>query len=236
MGDFEIVGIGEVSVRWIPANDIYAQMHRELPEVFKEDELGGKILNLVSIKQDGKVIEITGEFVDYRLFQLQRQNPEQVQTIRPVGMSGVTIVSEKGEEFLLFARRAEGVTQFAGFYELAPSGGLSDEFARQDGTVDFAGQLLAELMEECRISADMVEEVAPFAVVFDRRENVYDICCRLGLSADRETVLAGFDLSGEYDDAVWVSMTEAERFIHTNKANIVPASKGILSAYQSRFG
>lgn len=233
MGDFEIVGTGEVSVRWVPANDICAQMHRELPEVFKEDEPGGKILNLASIKQDGKVVEITGEFVDYRLFQLQRQNPEQVQSIRPVGVSGVTVVSEKGEEFLLFARRAEGVTQFAGFYELAPSGGLSDEFARQDGTVDFAGQLLAELMEECKISADMVEELTPFAVVFDRRENVYDICCRLTLSAHRETLLPGFSLSSEYDEAIWILKGEAEKFISKNEASIIPSSKAIITAYKS---
>ena len=235
MDDFEIVGIGEVSVRWVPVNDIYAQMHRELPEVFKEDELGGKILNLASIKQDGKVIEIVGEFVDYRLFQLQRQNPEQIQTIRPVGVSGVTVVSEKGEEFLLFARRGKGVTQFAGFYELAPSGGLSDEFARQDGTVDFAGQLLAELMEECRISADMVEELSAFAVVLDKGENVYDICCRIVLSADRDGLGAGFWASGEYVELQWIAGQDLEAFLADNDGILVPTTGAIITAFRKRY-
>jgi len=142
-------------------------------------------------------------------------------------------MEEEGEEFLLFARRGKEVTQYPGFYELAPSGGLGDRFARPDGTVDFAGQLLAELIEECRISADMVEELTPFAVVFDRRENVYDICFRLTLSARRKTPLPGFSLSSEYDEAIWVPIGEVEKFISKNKSSIVPTSKGIIRAYKS---
>jgi hypothetical protein len=236
MGEFEIVGWGGVSVRWLPTAGDYQQILGEPLQVLASNEPGEKILNLVSIKCEGKSVEITGEFVDYRLFELQRQNPRQSSKIHPVGVSGITVVSERGKEFLLFARRGKGVTQYPSLYELAPSGGLSDKFARSDGTVDFAGQLLVELMEECKISADMVAELAPLAVVFDRREKVYDICCRLMLNADRETILAGLTLSGEYDNVFWVAAIDAERFIRANKKNIVPASEGIISAYQSRRG
>jgi hypothetical protein len=90
-------------------------------------------------------------------------------------------------------------------------------------------------MEECRISADMVEEIAPFAVVFDRRENVYDICCRLVLSVDRDGLSAGFWASSEYVEFQWIAGQDLEAFLADNDGIMVPTTGAIITAFRKKY-
>jgi len=78
----------------------------------------GKILSAVEITPNG----ILGQIVEYRHLIAQRAQPELfgALNVRPVAVSGLLDCANG----IVFGRRAGSMTQDAGLWELAPSGGL----------------------------------------------------------------------------------------------------------------
>src|SRR6185295_13703559 len=113
----------------------------------RRDVFNGRILSAVEITPN----RLLGRVVEYRRFVAQQANPAlfDVLRVRPVGVSGVLHCADG----LVFGRRAAGLTQGAGLWELVPSGSLDvPPGARQGAQIDYRAQILAELSQEIGIS------------------------------------------------------------------------------------
>lgn len=242
--DYEIVGMGDILVRWVVGEDRFRgylgnleeDLRRRITDEVADSAPGDTFLNLVEIKEDGDRIEVIGEFVNYGYFLASRAYPDLKEVIRPVGVSGMIILSEEEGEYTVFARRGEGVAQYAGYLELVPSGGVDKGCALGDGNVDYQVKLIRELYEECGIPPEAVEETTPLALVLDRGENVYDVCCLLKVSSDMDVVRAGLTAGWEYDQPIFVATSDLGFFTKKNHRMMVPTTLGIVEAYRRRIG
>jgi len=242
--DYEIVGMGDILVRWVVGEDRFRpylgnleeDLRRRITDEVADSAPGDTFLNLVEIEEDGDRIEVIGEFVNYGFFLASREYPDLKEVICPVGVSGMIILSEEEGEYTVFARRGKGVARYAGYLELVPSGGIDRGCALGDGSVDYRVKLISELYEECGIPPQAVEETISLALVLDKGENVYDVCCLLKISSDRDTVRAGLTAGGEYDQPIFVATSDLEFFTKKNHRMMVSTTLGIVEAYRRRIG
>jgi hypothetical protein len=117
--------------------------------------------------------KISGTKTEYKNFLAQKSEPslfEQLQ-IRVLAVSGIV---ECADGFILGQRSAD-VTQFAGYLEFAPSGGLDVK----EGSVDPVAQIYAELKEELG-----VESPATHHEIFVLIENTETHVLDLGIYLD----------------------------------------------------
>lgn len=121
-------------------------------------------------------------------------------------------------------RRSRETTQYPGFWELVPSGGITPERADVHGHVSVTDQLCEEMREELGIETSLVSEVTPLAAVEDLTDGVTDIVLRLELTAWRPTKAR----SDEYDEIRAIPFDEINRFVGTHE--LVPISIAILEA------
>jgi hypothetical protein len=181
--------------------------------------------------EDRGSVEIEGSFVEYKEFVAQRLEPELNLGIRPIGVSGIILVRDGGSEYVLFARRAIEVTQYAGFLELVPSGSIDKHFVDADGVIDYGSKLLSEFVEETGLPSGCVEEITGLAVVLDQVENVYDICCKIVLNADVGVVTSAFSGTKEYDSPELVAVSALGEFTRSNQSVMVPTSVAVDESY-----
>ena len=78
------------------------------------------------------------------------------------------------------------VTEYKGFYEFVPSGGISSSKI-EGGFILHEEQLIEEFLEETKIN--MIPEIEPFCFVFDRNNGVYDICSRVLVNQPLENLI-----------------------------------------------
>lgn len=132
---------------------------------------------------------------------------------------------------MVFAKRADNITEYPGFLELVPSGSIDKECVGASGVVDYQSKLLAEFIEETGLSKEYVKEISGFAFVLDVGHNVYDICCKILLETSKEIVAQRFR-SKEYHAPVFVAMNDLGSFVKENVDSIVPTSMAIIEAYR----
>ena len=61
---------------------------------------------------------------------------------------------------MVFAKRAESITEYPGFLELVPSGSIDKECADTNGVVDYKFKLLSEFVEETGLSKEYVKKIS----------------------------------------------------------------------------
>ena len=134
---------------------------------------------------------------------------------------------------MVFAKRADDITEYPGFLELVPSGSIDKECADAKGIVDYRSKLLSEFVEETGLSKEYVKKISGFAFVLDINHNVYDICCEILLKAEKELIIQKFS-SKEYNAPVFVALNDLNSFIRANVNSIIPTSMALIEAYRRK--
>ena len=170
----------------------------------------------------------TGAFVPYRWFVAQLRAPElfEVLRVRPVAVSGVL----SGPDGVVFGRRSAGGAQFPGWWELAPSGGLDRACRRADGTIDYIGKVVEELVEETGCPAARLTRIRPFAAVEDTTTRSVDIGVELSTDLTRAELErhAQANASGEYDTIEIVPREDIADFVRRCEGEVVEVSCALL--------
>lgn len=134
----------------------------------------------------------------------------------PIGISAVTI--DKSGKILL-GKRSEHVSEYQGYYEFVPSGGIS--LQNIAGTL-YLEQIKTELLEETGINSINIKDITTFGLIYDRTYNVFDICVKLILDCniDPETLI-----STEYTAFILMDSVVLKEFIRLKP--IVPTSEAM---------
>ncbi len=238
--NYEVIAIGHIKMKAIQdsrTEKILAQNHNVIEKTWQKilqeksgDLFNGAISNFIRLDKKGDALEIISHFVEYKQFLAQMKNPALELGIKPIGVSGITVLKDKGNEYVFFSERADNVTEYPGFLELVPSGSIDKEYIGADGIIDYRSQLLSEFTEETGLAKEHIKGISGFALVLDVNHNVYDICCEILLEAKKELIAQELSLK-EYNTPVFVSMDDLDSFIKTNAASIVPTSMALIEAY-----
>lgn len=198
-------------------DELWEHERRERPEL-----VDGTILAVRSVEAG----LVHAQPCPYRLFVARERDAvvRRALGLYPIGVSGILILARPEGSGVVLGRRAVGVTEYGGAWELVPSGGLDPRRVGADGVVDVLGCLLDELEEEVGLSRTAVGDTRPIGLVQDVAQEGYDVC--IALLAD-EGDLA--DLP-EYDEVVVLSPAEAAELLSTKTEPVVPTSPVILAA------
>ncbi|MCU1279435.1 MAG: hydrolase, partial [bacterium] len=178
---------------------------------------------------------LRGRFIPYRQFLAQRRSPSLRGRLGvvPLAVTGLVVC----EGHVAWARRGDAVTQYPGWWELVPSGGIDRAQLRSDGTVDHVAQLLRELHEETGIAPSLVTRTAPLALVHDRCDDVVDIATLVEVAAAARTIAEQTVARGgaEYRALRWVARGDLAAFLAAAADPIVPCSRALCRLYCERF-
>jgi hypothetical protein len=169
------------------------------------------------------VLDVEVSLTHYRTYVAQRRGVPV--GIVPLGVSGVVRLDSGG---LVPGKRSQDVTQYAGFWEFIPSGGVSRKRMADDGVVDATGQLLEELREELGISTDRVRRVLPLGLIEDVADRVIDLAYAIDLSATVEELQRGILQRGEYVEVQVLCASEIEKLLSTGRSTIAPTVMPLL--------
>lgn len=206
------------------AREIWEKAVRKQPGSY----VNGQMLAFrsVSIRSERTLVHCVRS--QYMYYFAQHKAPELNFGIRPVCVSGaIGITTSEGPAFVI-ARRGKTVTQYSGYFELIPSGGLDGESMLEDGRVDFISQLRREFVEETGVGADAVRAISPFALIRDVQSEVFDICALISIDCAPGQITSGISKSGEYSDVVIVPRDQVKSFVRKHKNIFVPTSLAIM--------
>jgi len=206
--------------RGFELSDNYKRM---VDQIWYENRSGhlfnGQILNYISF-ENGVLL---GEFVEYRFYyvQMKEQALRDFLQIRPVAISGVTTTANK----VLVGKRSEKVTEYKHFYEVVPSGGIDSEGV-VDNKIDLYKQFEKELWEESGLSSTDIREIVPFAFVYDKARNSFEICAEVHVNF----LAASEDLreTDEYEKLGWVPKSDLAAFKKKHAHECVPLTLFLL--------
>jgi|GEM_PF-2218761 len=177
----------------------------------------GKALFVASIEEN----RIDLFSFPYRFLYAQSQSTELKQAIdlKPIAVCGACL----SEGFVLVGKRANTVTQYPGFLELVPSGGLEN----LGETLDYKSRLIEELEEETTIKKESILRIDTIGICFDQKESTYDICCTIMLPAgfSRQPISSPTD---EYTQLSWQNPGALLK-----QRSVVPTSLSIIDQLKS---
>jgi hypothetical protein len=197
----------------------------------KEGLFNEYMFNCLNIEAHNGHIKVLGNFVEYKNFLAQRKRLDLDFGIRPVGVSGITIVKDDNIDYAIFAKRAPSVNEYQESIELIPSGSIDKECILTDGTIDYKTKLLSEFSEETGVPITYVEKINGFAIVFDANHKVYDICCTIYTICARAFITEKFNNSKEYESPTFVPLNTLDDFLKTNAKTIIPTSMALACAF-----
>lgn len=239
-----IIAVGDVHLFESPRDEkterILAENKNLIEEIWEkasreEGLFNEELFNCTSIMENRGQIEVRGNFVEYKNFLAQRKRLDLDFGIRPIGVSGITIIKDGAITYAIFAKRTPNVNEYQESLELIPSGSLDQTCSRGDQTIDYKTKLLSEFSEETGLPAEYVENIDGFALVFDTNHKVYDVCCALSITCKRELITGKFNDSKEYQSPIFVPLRELDDFLKTNAKIIIPTSMALACAFiQSR--
>ena len=245
MKAFDIVKIGTVRVTlWDnPDWKNLLEGHRPEVEIIWQREMerqkghlfNGTLLNFVGSEVTEHGIHLFAHFIEYKYYLAKRVSRSLPFDIRPLGVSGITVVEDCSKEKILFAKRSSLVFQYPGFWELVPSGAIDSPGLEGGTTIDYKKMILEEFSEETGLPSGCVQDCCGFAVIYDRNERTFDVGCSLRIRTDSASGLLPLPASEEYHDFKLVALAEISRFIYENEERMVPTSLGLLGCWL-RFG
>lgn len=212
----------ELQLSDVDLSAVEAIWHRE-QELRKEKLFNGKVLSLLSYDET----QLTASFVDYKLMVAYLRDPQLRQKlgIRPLSLSGVAHT----DQAILIGKRSSLVSQYPGWYELAPSGGI-DPIAAKGEFIDIKKQALIELEEETGIRAIHVVNVKPYALVLEKDSGIMEVCVDILIKSSR--VGETLESTPEYADLFWIPFTDIQGFIQKHERNTIPLSIHLLTIFQ----
>jgi hypothetical protein len=188
--------------------------------------VNGPLISIASFTSQGLV----GWIGEYRWFVAQRRQPSLFDTlrIRPLAVSGVLSCSDG----VVFGRRASGVEMEGGLWELVPSGGVPAP--ARGGSVDLAGQLLAELEEEISIGRTAISAVPrAFVLVEDDESHVIDVGHTMRTLKSGAEIIAAFasrSTKEEYSELQVVAADRLDDYRRMRGPTLSAVSHALLDA------
>ena len=196
-----------------------------LAETAKKPKLfNGTVFTYLSHSSKGSATKISGSFVEYKQFLAQLREPVLDLGIKPVGVSGFTIINDNGIKYSVFAVRSDEVTEYPGHLELVPSGAIDKSAIGPDGTVRLHDQLKDEFTEETGIPAGAITGIRSCGLILDRKDQVYDACAIIEVNATRQQALDAFCSVSEYSKPCFVALEDLPKFLEENAHILVPSS------------
>ncbi len=202
----------------------------------------GEILLLQDWKRDSQgTLRVSASWGTYQMFLTSRTIAAMHDIVRPLGVSGIMVCEAESKEgavlptsALVFARRSSKVSTYPSHWELMPSGSISRDTVQtgNTGTIDYLRQLLEEFEQETGFSAEgNIKQAVPFALIFDKQANIYDICVRLDVSIPQATLTAQFQGNDEYTELECIPLPKVPHFLQHHFSDIVPTSKVLAEAF-----
>lgn len=145
----------------------------------------------------------------------------------PLAVSGILSCKDG----LVFGRRASNVTQGAGHWELAPSGGVE---ATPDNRVpDLKAQILTELREEVGLIPEQVIVKSPVGLIEDFESGLVDVVFPLfaDLSAADVMIAHAAASTKEYEA---LHVTSAPHLFALGHKDLLEVTRAILDAFVRR--
>ena len=185
----------------------------------------GKIVCYCSCKMEQDIFRVNYFESDYKHFRFKdKVLAKSGIMICPLAVSGIII--DRNNDTLIGTR--DKVTQYDGWVELIPSGSISFNAA---GEVNSPyEQILLELNEESNIENEFIQDVEAFCLVYDEKDDVYDIGLKIfikdGLS---ELLSTGIISSTEYKDIQVIGVHKLIEDIFSFR--IAPTSAALLCQF-----
>ncbi|MCC7016345.1 MAG: hypothetical protein IT564_03970 [Rhodospirillales bacterium] len=185
---------------------------------------------------DGRIVSVAtgararraGCVVPYRRLIAQRAKPGLFAglRVRPLAVSGLLA----GPDGVAFGRRAAGLTDDPGQWELIPSGGVTPDCVDVSGKVDLRRQVLAELAEEAGLDANDVAVSGPFGAFEDGESHVVDIALALETPLSGDTIRARHARRGspEYSEIAVVAESAIPGFVAARRRTLAAVSRALL--------
>ncbi|MCP4758971.1 MAG: NUDIX domain-containing protein [Planctomycetes bacterium] len=204
-----IVSLGDRE--WLPDPHLREEAERRWSDMQASNPklYDGKMIQVAGVHRNGAGGAVIQGFpCDFRWYAVQSEADETGSShdcmCRPLGVKGVTFCNGR----VLLGRRAPWTTWQAGYWELAPSGGVEPGNSPEEAlTNEFAEEIGRVLASTPRAEA----------VMFDPNTRTWEVV----LSVEMPTDDIGFN-TGEYEEFAWVNPSEipenttpiAERILH----------------------
>lgn len=210
------------------------EVEQKISEIWKTEKLkrgdglfNSEVLSFVQVEGEVLVARIT----DYRTYLAQARAPHlyDVLKVRKLAVSGLVALGSQ----IVFGKRAMHLTQDAGKWELAPSGGVAYRAADGNGRLTVEQQFFEELEEELGLQRSMVSSFRPLLFVEDTESHVIDIGIDVELSGNRTDIEAALKRrSDEYSEICWIDKSEIDQFcsVERQRGGIVEVSLELLKA------
>jgi 8-oxo-dGTP pyrophosphatase MutT (NUDIX family) len=132
---------------------------------------------------------------------------------------------------VLIGRRPPAAIYQPGMWQLCPAGSVDAGARRENGTMDYRGQLLTELREELGLPPDVIGEVTPLCVVEHPGSHVCDFGMAVHTSLDPDDIMEAHRTrgNGEYDPLRIVPVSHLSDFIVWAGAKLVPPTPLFLA-------
>jgi hypothetical protein len=238
--DVDVVVRGSVEVRWLEAAGSSPDRAREraVAEVWAralEARGGGlhdsPILVFRRIEKRQGASIVYGEYVPYRFYFARRELEDVGLEADPIGVNGMTVVSEGSSRSIVLGRRSSTVAWYPGLWEWVPSGGLDRRCARAGGVVDFAAMLLEEFEEELCLPADRARVEGAFGLVYDRATHTYDVCCKVVARSSPRELHEAVRHSGEYSELRLVPESDVAEAAKGFGEALIPTARAMAGLY-----
>lgn len=170
------------------------------------------------------VAEITAErisvrVVSYRAFLVDRARGGR--HIKPLAVSGFVARDDR----LLVGRRPEAVTQYPGFWEAPPSGGVEWLKRRAERPLDALFKEYAEELGPPPADA----EVGEVFLVYDRTEASFDVCFEIRTRAAEADILVPAEGAGHYSELAFAPAADV-----LSRTAVVPTTRTIARRLLAR--
>ncbi len=184
----------------------------------------GTVFAYLKHSVQGTATRIEGSFVEYKQFLAQLREPVLDLGIKPIGVSGFTIINDNGKKYAVFAIRGDDVTEYPGHLELVPSGTLDCSALGPDGAVRFHDKLRQEFAEETGLPANAITGIRSCGLILDRKDQVFDVCAIIEANATRQEALDAFSTVSEHHKPCFVALEDLPKFVEENAHALVPSS------------
>jgi len=190
-----------------------------------------KVLTYINSHIQDETLIIESGFLDYKIILGTKIDSNTNVEIKPIGVSGIIIIKNNSENFILFSKRSSETSEYPNYLELVPSGHIDLSVLKSDGKIDHVLKLKQEFSEETGLNVSSIDKIIPLCFVEDTKNHVYDVCSIIEISIMKDTILKSFNNVQEYYDPILISFSSLENFLKENNDNIIPTSLAILHCF-----
>jgi HAD superfamily hydrolase (TIGR01509 family) len=184
----------------------------------------GNVISYAGHEQRNGALTVRYFITSYRYVLARMHRPDLQLPVSPLAVSGLVLDPAKKT---LVAQRAQNVTQYPGWLELVPSGGISAEKA-SNGTVAFKEHLAQEFREETGLDESGISAIEPLGLVHEKDYGVYVIACLVRLNSPLTNSMQG----DEYKSIRVLPLAQLQDTLAKNQT--VPTSKTIANEVLAR--